>query len=227
MVLFLPPAGRLLMSKFTWSTLSCFRTSHQLFTNESKNQLHPRSISTAELVECNQAEPLPPINCHAIAPNTHHNTALKFKLRSLLIDADDKVKRGIRFEYKRACCLNTEGEIQLRHVGKNPKPCHDTSKVCSDNGCGKSHDPDADSLPQVQTAGWQPFSFLSTGMLAGKNKLPLSPSVFWWNHLAAGLFSTQERVFGRQEGAGRQLTEHVLGLVLKKKWKERIKEGSK
>lgn len=118
MVLFLPPAGRLLMSKFTWNTLSCFHISHQLFTNESKNQLHPRSISTAELVVCNQAEPLPPIICHAIAQNTHHNTALKLKLRSLLIDADDKVKRGIGFEYKRACCWNTEGEIQLRHAGK-------------------------------------------------------------------------------------------------------------
>lgn len=29
----------LLTSKFTWNTLSCFHTSHQLFANESKNQL--------------------------------------------------------------------------------------------------------------------------------------------------------------------------------------------
>lgn len=51
-------------------------------------------------------------------------------------------------------------------------------KVHGDNGCGKPRDPDTDSLLQVQTAGWQAFSALPLECALGKQKLPLSPSVF-------------------------------------------------
>lgn len=69
---------------------------------------------------------------------------------------------------------------------KNTKPCRDTSKVCSDNGCGKSRDPDTDSLPQVQTAGWQPFSFLPLECVLGKTNchcLLLSSDGITWQPL--------------------------------------------
>lgn len=62
-------------------------------------------------------------------------------------------------------------------------------EVHGDSGCGKPRDPDADSLLQVQTAGWQAFSSLPLECALGKQKLPLSPFVFWWNHLAVWRYS--------------------------------------
>lgn len=65
----------------------------------------------------------------------------------------------------------------------------DPTKVPGDNGCGKPRDPDTDSLLQVQTAGWQAYSSLPLECALGKQNLLLSPSVFWWNHLAVCRFS--------------------------------------